>query len=119
MLPGAYRAFLTTGAATPESRFSAAGEPWRRVDGVRLTSTATELLDTAHTFWETFIARTAKGEVTNQRVWVGTSTNHCGDWMNTALNGSIGQSHSSDRARLLLFSAIGCNSAFALICLQV
>lgn len=118
-IPGSFRAFVASSGGTAETRFSAAGEPWRRVDGVRLTRTAAELIGPSPVaVWDSFLARTATGAATNIRAWVGSASEHCQSWASTTANGTIGSTNTAVRARLQLFSGIGCGSASPLICLE-
>lgn len=74
------------------------GPSWQRVDGVRITDTAAELVGTAAVaIWDSFIARTAGGAVTNDRIWFGAATEHCSNWTSSAANGVFGASHSAIR----------------------
>lgn len=116
---GTFLAFLASAQGPAEARFSAQGEPWRRDDGVRLTQTADELVGaTPAPIWDSFLARTARGAPTNDRAWVGNTTEHCNSWMSSTGNGTIGSTHSAERARLQLFTSVGCGSSMNLICLQ-
>ncbi|MBA3393033.1 MAG: hypothetical protein H0T89_10335 [Deltaproteobacteria bacterium] len=118
-LAGSFRAFLASAGGTAETRFSSAGEPWRRVDGVRLTKTAAELIGPSPVpVWDSFLARTATGAATNIRAWVGSASEHCQSWSGTTGTGTIGSTHTAVRARLQLFSGVGCGSMAPLICLE-
>jgi hypothetical protein len=122
-IAGTFLAFLTSGNQTAESRFTTTGEPWRRVDGVRITQTADELVGASPApIWESFIARTANNAPISSRVWTGTAAQHCQNWnsnMDTQ-QGTVGNSNSARRQKLQLFANINCNGAnvFHLICLQ-
>lgn len=112
-LPGTFAALLTTSNATAESRFSSAGLPWRRVDGIRVTA------DLAVPLWDSFIARTAGGAVTRSRTWYGSTTQNCNDWTGgTTAMGVAGKSHHAATSRLANFINTGCGSSHNLICLQ-
>jgi hypothetical protein len=117
---GTFRAFLPTATASAESRFSAAGLPWRRVDGERIVAAATDLVGPSPVpFWKSFIARTASGAETKQRVWTGTAAQNCNNWNGgSAQVGTMGESMTAWRASLQLFSNVGCTSALPLICLE-
>ena len=119
-LSGTYRAFLASSGASAGERFDPAGLPWRRVDGVRITETAAELVGAAPIpVWRSFIGRTATGAVTNARAWTGTATQNCADWTNGSTElGSMGSTHTTVRAALQLFPNVGCGSALPLICLE-
>lgn len=119
-VPGTFLALLATSSATAESRFSATGLPWQRVDGVRITNTADELVGPgAVNVWSSFIARSATGAVNNNRIWYGSPTAHCNNWNPTgAAAGDYGQSHFALRSRLGYFNPVDCVNGAALICLQ-
>ena len=93
-LPSTMLAFLATPNVTAEARFSGVGEPWRRVDGVRIAQTAALVGPQPVAVWDSFIGRTADNQPTGARVWTGTQSQNCNNW-NSGLgsqSGSIGNS---------------------------
>ncbi len=91
---------------------------WQRVDGVRITSTADALVGPSPAAqWESFVARTAKGAVTNARIWYGSTASNCNNWdIAGAQVGVYGRSH--ERAALSYFQTIDCGASLNLLCLQ-
>ena len=68
---------------------------------------------------DSFIARTASGQPTNERMWYGTAASNCNNWTRGVnATGVFGSSHMTARARLSWFGAAGCGSSLPVICLE-
>jgi hypothetical protein len=120
-LIGDFDALLTTTTATAESRFMSSGLPWQRVDGVRITATADQLVGASSAaVWDSFIARTATNDVTDARIWYGSASANCNNWLGAAgvPQGVMGRSHLALRSMLSYFGPTSCFTSLNLICLQ-
>ena len=99
-LSGSFRALLGTSTATAISRFSLAGSPWVRRDGIAIADTPLVFASGA---WRTSIAMTVTGQYTVTLVFTGGAidqvnsvTQTCVDWTSSAANATVGQSYASD-----------------------
>jgi len=99
-LPGTYRAFLATSTASASSRFDTSGAPWVRVDGIPITSLASDLGRSNGRFAAS-LQVTASGSIRgNDTAWTGsgdpsargTLATTCNDWESSASsdNGTSG-----------------------------
>ncbi|MDB4954168.1 MAG: Tryptophan synthase alpha chain [Myxococcales bacterium] len=121
-LLGTYRAWLGSTAGGPETRFASTGEPWRRVDGIRLSVTAGDFLSPDLPLaLSTFLNRTALGNVRNEQIFTGV-TGNCIDWTSSSLadQTNVGDSSSAERQRLRDASLpLVCTAARPIVCLQL
>ncbi len=121
-LPGSYLAWLGTSTTPGFDRFDTAGAPWRRVDGVRLTATAAEFAaQTPGGQLRTFLNRTAAGDaVTGTGVHTGAAGATCADWTDVsgATSNTTGYAVSADVDEFWNNTALPCNFALRLVCLQ-
>jgi hypothetical protein len=93
-LAGTFKAVLATASAGSLGRFSQAGNPWFRVDGVALTQTTAQMFDGQLPYLETSLNVTALGAyiienpLFTDAVWTGPrlvgSTKTCTDWTSSA-----------------------------------
>lgn len=121
-LPGSYLAALGSSAGGPMARFDPEGAPWRRVDGVRVTTTAAEFASmTSGTVNATFVNRDATGEP--QAAYfstTGSPLDHCADWTSTsgALIVAAGWMTSADVDEFWGWGANTCADSTRLLCVQ-
>jgi hypothetical protein len=119
-LPGTYLAWLGSSAGGPETRFGP-GEPWRRVDGVRLAETADALLSTDDTsYLDTFLNRTATGAFwIGDKTWTGVGGVHCSDWTATSTgDGTMANPGSTSLGEFRHEFTFMCLFGMELICMQ-
>jgi hypothetical protein len=135
-LTGTYKAWLSTGSETPETRFTniAKAGPYRLVPDAfvsgnlspKVAENFADLLSCGGgTCLNNAINRDENGQVQdgNPRVWTGTlangnaSTDTCSGWTSTAENGLIG-SGASNTPLWTEDMPIGCNLAFRIYCFQ-
>jgi hypothetical protein len=115
-LSGSFRALLADATTSAAGRFSLAGLPWRRTDGVLLADTPAGLFDPAQR--RTFLPLTATGAARGfVNVWRGDDVDHCNGWMSTAPMGRTAAPTTMGTAFELVGTA-GCGSGYPLVCLQ-
>jgi hypothetical protein len=121
-LAGTYLAWLGSTAGGPETRFGA-GEPWRRVDGVRLAQTAEQFLSTDNaTFLDSFLNRTATGAFwIGDKAWTGTGGTHCQDWTTSSfsVDGMMANPGSTSVLEFRAEFSYPCAYPMQLVCLQL
>ncbi|MFO0597668.1 MAG: hypothetical protein U0228_20345 [Myxococcaceae bacterium] len=125
-LTGSWLALLTPLNTTAASRFSTAGAPWFRVDGVQLTSTAAQLFSSA--FWAAPLNVTATGAPANDLAWTGAPGltvqgapgNTCQGWTASTVQdfGGLGAVSNSQVGSAFGATTDGCVIAHRLYCLQ-
>ncbi|MBL8951542.1 MAG: hypothetical protein JNK82_12245, partial [Myxococcaceae bacterium] len=125
-LPGTFLALLTPLNTTASSRFSTAGAPWFRVDGVQLTATPAQAF--ADAYWSAPLNVTAAGAYVHDVVWSGAPAltmqgapgNTCLGWNSASPQsfGGIGAATDSQVANAFGGNSELCAAAHRLYCLQ-
>jgi hypothetical protein len=113
-LPGTYRAFLATSAASAISRFDTSAAPWVRVDGIPIVHAASDLGRSKGRFVAPLQVTAAGGNLLNHAAWTGSGDpgapgnlgSTCNDWRSAA-------NSSSGTAGTVQFSAFSQVSARA------
>jgi hypothetical protein len=114
-LSGTFRAFLGTGGASPEARFSATGAPFRRVDGVLLAATASAFLGDPAPL-ETFPIRADRRPV-ELPMWTG-AVDQCASWTVTTGAGTTGLPMTTVKDGFRNFTSLACSTALPLLCVE-
>ena len=130
-ITGTFVAFLATSSQSAASRFSAAGAPWMRVDGLRIADTATDVLTDPRRL-RVPLNVTANGlYASNAQVWTGSGNpstqgaSTCSDWTATVpgQSATIGVAEFADPNWLDNSTWAGnlqtCNLSARLYCLEM
>jgi hypothetical protein len=124
-LPGSYRALLATTYSPAAQRFSTAGAPWVRPDGIPITATAASLSDAS--LLAPFTQDAGGAYYGARLVWTGatgaadttTLSSTCSDWTDS-VNGAglVGRTGTASHVFFYSGSGIACSGAQAVHCLQ-
>ncbi len=127
-LPGTYRAMLATSTASMASRFSTAGTPWVRLDGIPLVATASDMFTTGGSLLAALDLTSAGTFLLNYGGWsgsanpqnAGTLATTCNDWTTTSGNAIGGRVQFTDFASMQAFdNPLACTDQYThLYCLQ-
>lgn len=127
-LSGSFRAFLATSTAPAASRFSAAGAPWVRVDGIPIVAQAADLLTPGGKLLAPLQVTSTGSYLFNHGGWsgsasptgLGTPESTCNDWRTLAGSAIAGRVQYSQLSELLGFDPqIECSAGFTyLYCLE-
>jgi hypothetical protein len=120
-LNGSFKALLTTSTAAALSRFSLAGAPWIRVDGVRFVDTPMDLAN--RPVLASFLLRadgTAISTAPASWAWTGSIADNCANWASNAVTnlGLTGDASSAERTQFFARQSATCNESHPLVCLQ-
>jgi hypothetical protein len=127
-LSGTYLAVLASTTSSAAARFNTSGAAWARVDGARLTASASTTFSAS--YWDTSPGLSADGSLHfgNLQVWggaanlasVGTAGSTCNDWTSTTGFGGGGRAGYSWLHGLFAYdAAIACSSIYSrLVCMQ-
>lgn len=120
-LPGFYLALLTTSSQDAFARFTLTGPPWTRIDGIPLTSTASELANGATTWLASFPHVRSDGtRYPYATTWTGSTSENCNNWMSASSgqSGRVGSAPSAYRPFWLSVFSAGCDIPRPITCLQ-
>jgi hypothetical protein len=125
-LPGSYRALVATQFSRAVERFSTAGAPWVRPDGIPITATATSLSDVTTLLAP--VTQTADGVYFGGGyVWTGatgvtafaTSASNCSDWMDSVNGaGMVGMTGTASQLYFYAGMSVACSGGLRVYCLQ-
>jgi hypothetical protein len=123
-LPGAYKAWLSDGAASPSTRFVQSTGPYQLVDGTKIAANWTSLTDGSLRapidLTETGVAVTGSPLVWTHTLVDGAAANsadHCGNWSSAAGGGGRG-THAYASANWTQSGSAACNTGQHLYCFQ-
>ena len=125
-LPGAYRAVVASTTASAASRFSTAGMPWVRTDGIPLAAAASDVFAPGGPNLLTTIDVDENGAVAALLLAIGaydlqtaaTAANNCTNYMDSGNQGAMANGYPSEPNSKMVVGSSGCGSSLAVWCLQ-